>query len=139
MVAGTETSRDLEPRGVPEATGMRLERSVEPGVSGLSLLGAPRRVTQSPEFLSKLESGVGTGIAPEAGPRAARLLVAGDIGDRQDRAQEGGPAPGKRPEGRGPFTPRTEWSAAAGLTDTPSPGPRTQSVQGDLPSCGTPD
>lgn len=84
----------------------------------LSLLGAPRRVTQSPEFLSKLESGVGAGIAPEASPRAARLLVAGDIGDRQDRAQEGGPAPGKRTEGRGPFTPRTEWSAAAGLTDT---------------------
>lgn len=51
----------MEPRGVPEATGMRLERSVEPGVSGLSLLGAPRRVTQSPEFLSKLESGVGGG------------------------------------------------------------------------------
>lgn len=108
----------MEPRGVPEATGMRLERSVEPGVSGLSLLGAPRRVTQSPEFLSKLESGVGAGIAPEAGPRAAGLLLAGDTGDRQDRVQEGGPAPGKRTEGRGPFTPRTERSAVAGLTDT---------------------
>ena len=98
-MAGMETSRDLEPRGMPEATGMRLERSVELGVSGLSLLGAPERVMQSPELLSNLDSGAGAGITPEAGPGVAQLLAAGASGDRQDRAQEGGPVPGKRTEG----------------------------------------
>ena len=94
-----ETSRDLEPRGMPVATGMRLERSVELGVSGLSLLGAPERVMQSPELLSNLDSGAGAGITPEAGPGVAQLLAAGACGDRQDRVQEGGPVPGKRTEG----------------------------------------
>ena len=104
MVAGTETSRDLEPRGVPEATGMRLERSVEPAVSGLSLLGAPERVTQSPELLSNLDSGAGAGITPEAGPGAAQLLAAGASGDRQDRAKEGGLVLGKQTEGEALYT-----------------------------------
>lgn len=104
MVAGTETSRDLEPRGMPEATGMRLERSVELDVSGLSLLGARERVMQSPELLSNLDSGAGAGVTPEAGPGAAQLLEADASGDRQDRAQEGGPAPGKWTEGEALYT-----------------------------------
>lgn len=57
----------------------------------------------SPELLSKLDSGAGKGITPEAGPGAAQLLAAGASGDRQDRAKEGGLALGKQTEG-GPYT-----------------------------------
>ena len=69
------------------------------GAQDGALLGAPERVMQSPELLSNLDSGAGAGITPEAGPGVAQLLAAGASGDRQDRAQEGGPVPGKRTEG----------------------------------------